>query len=197
MSTNVDVPGIVKSGKYVAITILVLYGLCVLVAGFFGYDTIYLLHSPARSLEKIQAFSLMLGVLSISVATLIAAPKTHRKKLTILMLLLAPSTIMLGEYAYKTQYRGAYAKFQDAGKHGHEQIARFNLAGKQESGWSLKDVNSAVLEQYKENMHGAREMLYSLPYKRKFEEGMRAANKEIEYFNKKQDEVNKEQGDKK
>ena len=39
-------------------------------------------------------------------------------------------------------------------------------------------------------MHGAREFSYSLPFKKKFNEGMDEAKKEMEYFKKKQEETN-------
>jgi len=45
-------------------------------------------------------------------------------------------------------------------------------------------------EQYKHKMHGAREFLYSLPFKKKFNDGMDDAKKEMEYFKKKQEETN-------
>lgn len=39
-------------------------------------------------------------------------------------------------------------------------------------------------------MHGTRELLYGLPFKQGFEDGMDDAKKEMEYFRKKQEEVN-------
>lgn len=192
MNIGGNAANIGKWAKYAVIAVLALYGLAILVAGVLSYDIIYLLHSPVSSVEKMHEFSLMLGTLSISAAILVAIPKTYRKKFTLAALLLAPAVIMSGEYAYRTQYRGAYAQFQDVGPHGHEQIAKFSLAGKQETK-SSRNVNDAILEQYKYKMHGARELLYSLPFKQKFEEGMDAANKEREYFMKKQEEVNASQ----
>lgn len=172
------------------VVILALYGLVILATGLLSYDIAFLLRAPFGSVGRLQLFSLMLGAFSISLAALLAVPKTHRRKLTLALLLMVPAVVLSGQFAYQAQYRAAYAGFPAVEPPGHEQIASFNPVDSPYSTNSLQAALGRGLEHTKRETLRFREFLYSLPVKKKFSEGMDGAKKEMEYFSKKQEEVN-------
>ncbi|MEK7623930.1 MAG: hypothetical protein AAB408_04690 [Patescibacteria group bacterium] len=175
--------------KWTGAAMLICYGVAVLAAGLLSYDIAYVFGAPRYSVAKLQQFSLALGSLSIGFGLVVLLNKRYRKAFTLMVAIAAPVTIIVFNHVNEINYNKKYLADDHVGQ---MQISFFTDSkyGMVNTG-ELRWLNNELLGHVKKKIKNARENIYSLPIKKRLEEGMSDAQKEIEYFKKKQAEANR------
>lgn len=179
--------------RWVFVMFFAVYGLAILAAGQLSYDIVYIFGSPRYSVEKLQQYSLVLGLFSISLAVLFSLSANYRNNLTMISAVLIPTIFIVVTFTRMGNYAKAYWTPKSENEiAGAAKIAKLtgSVYGdiRPEMAEMLR-LNQVFIDHVRAKSEYVRDKIYSLPFKKRFKEGMADVQKEAEHFKKKQREA--------